>query len=86
MAHREQHAPGTFFFKIVTDAVFTRGTFTWGKCHFTTENVTQYNRNVNVPQQRNIVMPCLQEIRLRGINVNRNVNLPQVNVSRVNTA
>ena len=27
-------------------AVFTRDTFTWGKCHFTIENVTQYNRNV----------------------------------------
>ena len=43
----------------VTNAVFTRDMFTWGKCHFTIENVTQYNRNVN---------------------------LPQVNVSRVNTA
>ena len=28
----------------------TRGTFTWGKWHFTIENVTQYNRNVNLPQ------------------------------------
>ena len=40
-------------------AVFTRDMFTWGKCYFTIENVTQYNRNVN---------------------------LPRVNVSRVNTA
>ena len=40
-------------------AVFTRDTLTGGKCHFTIENVMQYNRNVN---------------------------LPQVNVSRVNTA
>ena len=39
-----------------TYAVFTRDR---GKCHVTIENVTQYNRNVN---------------------------LPQVNVSRVNTA
>ena len=29
-----------------THAVFTRDTFTWGKCHFTVANVTQYNRNV----------------------------------------
>ena len=42
-----------------TYVVFTRDTFTSGKCHVTIENVTQYNRNVN---------------------------LPQVNVSRVNTA
>ena len=42
-----------------TYAVFTRDTITWGNCHFTIENVTQYNRDVN---------------------------LPQVNVSRVNTA
>ena len=40
-------------------AMFTRDMFTWGKCYFTIENVTQYNRNVN---------------------------LPRVNVSRVNTA
>ena len=39
--------------------MFTRDTFTWGKCYFTIENATQYNRNVN---------------------------LSQVNVSRVNTA
>ena len=44
---------------ICSYAVFTRETFTRGKWHFTIENVTQYNRNVN---------------------------LPQVNVSRVNTA
>ena len=25
-----------------TYAVFTWDTFTWGKCHFTIENVTQY--------------------------------------------
>ena len=39
-------------------------------------------------------MSCLHETRLREVNVisqnvtqyNRNVNLPQVNVSRVNTA
>ena len=30
--------------------MFTRDTFTWGKCHFTIENVTQYNRNVKLPQ------------------------------------
>ena len=30
--------------------MFIRDTFTWGKCHFTIENVTQYNRNVNLPQ------------------------------------
>ena len=30
--------------------MFTWDTFTWGKCHFTIENVTQYNRNVNLPQ------------------------------------
>ena len=34
----------------ISDAVFTRDTFAWGKCHFTIENVTQYNRNVNLPQ------------------------------------
>ena len=43
------------------------------------------------------LMPCLHETRLREVNAflnsienvmqcNRNVNLPQVNVSRVNTA
>ena len=42
-----------------SDAVFTRDTFTWGKCISQQQNVMQYNRNVN---------------------------LPQVNVSRVNTA
>ena len=31
-------------------AVFTRDTFTRGKCIFTIENVTQYNRNVNLRQ------------------------------------
>ena len=31
-------------------AMFTQDTFTWGKCIFTIENVTQYNRNVNLPQ------------------------------------
>ena len=30
--------------------VFTWDTFTWGKCNFTIENVTQYNRNVNLLQ------------------------------------
>ena len=49
----------TYKTQTLLNAVFTRDTFTWGKYHFTIENVTQYNRNVN---------------------------LPQVNVSRVNTA
>ena len=29
--------------------MFTRDTFTWSKCHFTIQNVTQYNRNVHLP-------------------------------------
>ena len=33
-----------------SNAVFTRDTFTRGKCHFTVENVTQYDRNVNLPR------------------------------------
>ena len=40
-------------------AVFTRDTFTWGKCifeHFTIENVTQYNRNVNLRQVNTAVI------------------------------
>ena len=35
---------------MTTYAVSTPGTFTLGKCHFTIENVMQYNRNVNLPQ------------------------------------
>ena len=38
------------YYKKRTYAVFTRATFTWGKCIFTIENVMQYNRNVNLPQ------------------------------------
>ena len=48
---------------LVTNAVFTRDTFTWGKCHFTIENVMQYNRNVNLPQVDQCVS-CKHGIRL----------------------
>ena len=35
-----------------TNAMFTRDTFTWGKCiSQLVENVTQYSRNVNLPQK-----------------------------------
>ena len=37
-------------YSLIIYAVFTRDTFTWDKCHFTIENVTQYNKNVNLPQ------------------------------------
>ena len=36
--------------KELSNAMFTRDTSAWAKCHFTIENVTQYNKNVNLPQ------------------------------------
>ena len=54
-------APKTWFcLNPETYPMFTWDMFTWGKCHFTIGNVTQYNRNVNLPQ---VNVSCKHSIR-----------------------